>query len=93
MILSTKKIDCAKWHFLELNIQFGQRLVTLASKTKKKLFHIQSGQKNSFTLLLTPVVGKSFPASYVSSQFPFKKAIFWISQMTAGFSGISDVGS
>jgi hypothetical protein len=46
-----KKFDCAKWHFLELNIQFGQRLVALASKTKckqtsphtkctKKQFHI-----------------------------------------------------
>jgi hypothetical protein len=49
MILSTKKFNCAKWHFLELKIQFGQRLVTLASKTKcKQTFQHTKWTKKQF---------------------------------------------
>jgi hypothetical protein len=60
-------------------IQFGQRLATLASKTKcKQTFPHTKWTKKQFHIVVNTcaVVGKSFPASNVSSQIPFKKAIF-----------------
>jgi hypothetical protein len=76
--------------YVFLSIQKGSKILLLFSSSWAPLiftFFTVSKQTFSHTKWTKSA------ASNVSSQFPFKKAIFWDSQMKAGFSGNSDAAA